>query len=153
MKCIVSQNHNAGKWNWSGQECMLDGHKTHLTHTSLDLEFLNGSIQITQRSSSSSEEESSAFTLSLAGFFAFLVLIFSLSKIFFLMFFPFRRSSSSNASFTGVSVRISERLFFLPLPVSFLGPAFGNGLISDGLNDWPEVLGISPDLERYLEAG
>ena len=77
-------------------------------------------------------------------FFAFLCFPFAPPPLW--RFSLFCQSSSSSCNLTGVSVRISECLFLLPLPLSFLGPAFGCGRMSDGLN-WPgidwEVLGIS----------
>ena len=67
-------------------------------------------MQNTQKSSSSSDEEFWAFTILFAVLLTFLSFPISPPKSLYLMFFPFRRSSSSNASLTGVSVKISEYL-------------------------------------------
>ena len=60
-------------------------------------------------------------------------------------------TSSSNAIFTGVSVRIAFFLHFLPPFCVFLGCALGNGLISSGENDSGVV--ITTDYFRYSDSG
>lgn len=112
-------------------------HKTHLTHTSLDLEFLNGSMQMIQKFSSS-EDEFSAFTLFPAGFFTFLFsflthqdFVSDVFAVLMLLLFQCQLHWCISEDF---------RAPLLHTPVSFLGLVFVNGLMSDGLNDLTYVV-------------